>query len=82
MLQSLQSQADADDDPAAEEARAEKEEAPGSWMILDVHWCIGAETQDTNALGLSRDARCSTKPWAKQSRHDKFCGAMMGNVAT
>ena len=35
MLQSLQSQADADDDPAAEEARAEKEEAPGSWMILE-----------------------------------------------
>ena len=45
MLQSLQSQADADDDPAAEEARAEKEEAPGSWMILDVHWCIGALVQ-------------------------------------
>ena len=29
MLQLLQSQADADDDPAAQEARAEKEEAPG-----------------------------------------------------
>lgn len=82
MLQSLQSQADADDDPAAEEARAEKEEAPGSWMILDdpgcalVHWC-----RNTRHERLGPVAGCKvlneTMGKAKQARQ-----VLRGNVAT
>lgn len=80
MLQSPQSQADADDDPAAEEARAEKEEAPGSWMILDV-------CRNTRHERLGPVAGCKvlneTMGKAKQARQVlRGNDGQRGNVAT
>ena len=80
MLQLLQSQADADDDPAAQEARAEKEEAPG-WSCM----CIGAlvhctsGTWGTNPLGPVAGCKVlnETMGKAKQARQ-----VLQGNLAT